>query len=202
MANKTIDRKKAVPARSQAAKASPKSARTSAVRPGGAIQDKPSDLKQEKAAREALEVEEVEEVETEELVTEEEVEADEELVDEEEEEVDEEEFDEEDEEEELEEEEEEQPARSRARKERDLMELTPVDYSVARPAGSRMPKFPGSQFLLSSYRELRLVTWPSRRDTWNWSLVVVGVCVAVALLLGAADLGFSRFVTWWVSLAH
>lgn len=201
MANKTIDRKKAVPARSQAAKASPKSARTSPARSGGTVEGKPSDLKREKAASEVLEVEEVEDVEAEESVDEEEDEADEEMVDEEEE-ADEEEFDEEDEEEEVEEEEEEQPTRSRPRKERDLMELNPVDYSVGKPAGSRLPNFWGSKFLYSSVRELRLVTWPSRRDTWNWSLVVIGVCVATAILLGAADLGFSRFVTWWVSLAH
>jgi preprotein translocase SecE subunit len=188
MANKTIDRKKAVPARSQAAKPSPKPASAKATRPSGTTQEKPSALKQEKSARTGAEVLEVEDVETEELVVDEDTEADEEAVDE------------------VEEEEavEEKPAKSRvakAKKERDLV-VSPQDYSVSRPSNSRLPNFPGSKFLYSSIRELRLVTWPSRRDTWNWSVVVVIVASAVAILLGAADLGLTQFVNWWLSLAH
>jgi len=135
-------------------------------------------------------------VEEEEETTEEEVEVVEDDDEEEEEEV-----VEEDEEEVVEE----KPARrssARARKERDLVAVGPQDYSVSRPTGSRIPNFPGSQFIRSSYRELRLVTWPSRRDTWNWSVVVVAVCIAIAILLGATDLALSKFVTWWLSLAH
>ncbi|HEY7349848.1 MAG TPA: preprotein translocase subunit SecE [Ktedonobacterales bacterium] len=207
MANKTIDRKKAVPARSQAAKVSPKGASGKATRPGGNNAGKPSDPKQEKASRAGAEVLEVEEVEPEALEADEEAEVDEEAVDEADEVDETDEADEADEEEFVEEEEEvveEEPAKSRfakSKNERDLV-ASPQDYSISRSTKSRLPTFPGSQFLYSSYRELRLVTWPSRRDTWNWSLVVVGVCVAVAIVLGAADLGLSRFVTWWLSLAH
>src|SRR5579871_3158134 len=182
MANKTVDRKKAVPARSQAAKASPKNVNAKAAQPSAATQARPSDRKPEKSA-----VLQVEEVDSEETLVEEEEEAVEE--------------DEEEEEEVVEE----KPARrssARARKERDLVAVGPQDYSVSRPSGSRIPNFPGSQFLRSSYRELRLVTWPSRRDTWNWTVVVVAVCVVIALLLGATDLALSQFVKWWLSLAH
>lgn len=196
MANKTVDRKKAVPARSQAAKASPKNINAKAAQPSAATQARPSDRKPEKSA-----VLQVEEVESEEVVVEEEEETTEEDVEVVEEEDDEEEDVEEDEEEVVEE----KPARrssARARKERDLVTVSPQDYSVSRPTGSRFPNFPGSQFLRSSYRELRLVTWPSRRDTWNWTMVVVAVCIAVAILLGATDLALSKFVTWWLSLAH
>ena len=197
MANKTVDRKKAVPARSQAAKASPKNINAKAAQPGAATQVRPSDRKPEKSA-----VLQVEEVDSEEVVVEEEEETTEEEV-----EVVEDD-DEEEEEEVVEEEEEvveEKPARrssARARKERDLVAVGPQDYSVSRPTGSRIPNFPGSQFIRSSYRELRLVTWPSRRDTWNWSVVVVAVCVVIAVLLGATDLALSQFVKWWLSLAH
>lgn len=201
MANKTVDRKKAVPARSQAAKASPKNVNAKAAQPSAATQARPSDRKPEKSA--VLQVEEVDSEETlveeEEETTEEEVEVVEDDEEEEEEEVVEE--DEEEEEEVVEE----KPARrssARARKERDLVAVGPQDYSVSRPSGSRIPNFPGSQFLRSSYRELRLVTWPSRRDTWNWTVVVVAVCVVIALLLGATDLALSQFVKWWLSLAH
>ena len=83
------------------------------------------------------------------------------------------------------------------------MEISPQDYSVSRPVGN-LPFLnnPVGRFVRSSYRELRLVTWPSRHDTWNWSMVVVGVCVGVAIVLGAADIGLSKFVTWWLTLAH
>ena len=203
MANKTIDRKKAVPARSQAVKASPKNTNAKAPRPSANTQAKPSGLTSGKTARAGAEVLETENVEVEEVEVEEEEVVEEEhgeVEDEEEEEVVEE--DEEDEEEVVEA----KPAKNRFAKnkrERAVMEVTPQDYSVTRP--TRNVPFlnnPPGRFLRSSYRELRLVTWPSRRDTWNWSLVVIGVAAAIAVLLGAADLGLSRFVTWWLSLAH
>lgn len=203
MANKTIDRKKAVPARSQAAKTSPKNAPIKASRPSGATPAKSSTLTPEKTAD--AEVLEAEELEVEEPVDEarENDEADEEepeepIEDEAEEVVEEEE--EEDEEEEEVVETKPAKARSKDRKSRDVVAVGPQDYSVAKPT-RRLPNFPGSKFLYSSYRELRLVTWPSRHDVWTWSLVVVGVCLAVALVLGLADFGLSKFVTWWLSLA-
>jgi preprotein translocase SecE subunit len=205
MANKTVDRKKAVPARSQAAKASPKNTNAKAPRPSANTQVKPSALKSGQSASASAEVLETEQMEVEETVVEEEEdvvaeesgdleEEDEEVV-----EVDE-------EEEEEEEVVEEKPAKSRFAKnksERAVMEVTTPDYSVKR--STRNVAFlnnPPGRFLTASYRELKLVTWPSRRDTWNWSLVVIGVAVAIAILLGAADLGLSKFVTWWLSLAH
>src|SRR5215469_15181535 len=76
MANKTVDQKKAVPARSQAAKASPKNVNAKAAQSSAATQARPSDRKPEKSA--VLQVEEVDgeevAVEEEEETTEEEVE--------------------------------------------------------------------------------------------------------------------------------
>ncbi len=207
MANKTVDRKKVMPARSQAAKAGPKNVNAKTTRPGATTPARPSAEKVDKTA-----VLQVDEVEGEEVLVEEEDETTEEDVevvaaedDEDDEEDDEDEVVEEDEEDEEEEIVEEKPARrasGRARNDRSLVAASSPDYSLSRTTKSRMPNFPGSQFLRSSYQELRLVTWPSRRDTWNWSVVVVCVCVAVAILLGATDLALSKFVTWWLSLAQ
>jgi preprotein translocase SecE subunit len=212
MANKTIDRKKAVPARSQAAKTSPRNSNVKAPQPSGTTRAKPSDLKAEKVASEVLEAEDedIEAVAVDQVHETDDEEGPEEEEDEEVEiEEDEEEEDEEVEIEEDEEEEEvieEKPARNRfakSRRERDVLAITPEDYSVSRPTNTlRFLNNPPGRFLRASYRELRLVTWPSRRDTWNWSVVVIAVCVGVAVLLGAADFGLSRFVTWWLSLAH
>lgn len=53
-----------------------------------------------------------------------------------------------------------------------------------------------------SYLELRKVTAPTPREAWNMTLVVMGMSAAVAIVLGAADLGLIRFLSWVVSLAH
>jgi preprotein translocase SecE subunit len=52
----------------------------------------------------------------------------------------------------------------------------------------------------NSYLELRKVTAPTPREAWNMTLVVMGMSAAVAILLGAADLGLIRFLAWIVSL--
>jgi preprotein translocase SecE subunit len=54
----------------------------------------------------------------------------------------------------------------------------------------------------NSYLELRKVTAPTPREAWNMTLVVMGMSAVVALVLGAADLGLIRFLSWVVSLAH
>ncbi len=42
--------------------------------------------------------------------------------------------------------------------------------------------------------EMRKVRWPTRSETVNYTLVVIGVSVAVALFLGALDFIFSRLL--------
>jgi preprotein translocase subunit SecE len=42
--------------------------------------------------------------------------------------------------------------------------------------------------------ELRKVTWPSRREVMNLTVVVLVVSLILGMFLGAADLGFSWFV--------
>jgi preprotein translocase subunit SecE len=42
--------------------------------------------------------------------------------------------------------------------------------------------------------ELRKVTWPSRRDTIRLTIMVIAVCVAVGIVLGALDYGFAELV--------
>ena len=42
--------------------------------------------------------------------------------------------------------------------------------------------------------ELRKVTWPSRREVMNLTVVVLVVSLLLGMLLGLADLGFGWFV--------
>jgi len=43
--------------------------------------------------------------------------------------------------------------------------------------------------------ELRKVVWPTRRDAIRLTIMVIAVCVAVGLFLGALDYGFAELVS-------
>lgn len=49
-----------------------------------------------------------------------------------------------------------------------------------------------ANFLKEVKQELKKVTWPSRRDTTRYTLIVIGISLGVAIFLGAADL----LITW------
>ncbi len=40
--------------------------------------------------------------------------------------------------------------------------------------------------------EMRKVTWPSKKETYNYTLLVIGVSVGMALFLGGLDLAFNK----------
>ncbi len=192
MANKTIDRKKAIAARPQAAKASPKSASAKSPRPAVGKEEPASSVKLDEATQsERAEVLEEEELEAEDLAVDEEV------------------GDSEEEEGEAEERLEPEPAeerrlsrRERRVRERGLVAAAPSNQAVSKPVWARLPQNALVRFLVTSYWELLKVNWPTWHETWNWSLVVVGVCVTVGVILGAVDFLLARGVEWWVSLAH
>jgi preprotein translocase subunit SecE len=54
------------------------------------------------------------------------------------------------------------------------------------------------KFLKEVRQEMRKVTWPSRQDTIKYTLIVIGVSIAVAAFLGGLDylfsLGLERFI--------
>lgn len=46
-------------------------------------------------------------------------------------------------------------------------------------------------YLRESWEELKKVTWPTRRETLSYTGLVIGLSVALALFLGAADYIFT-----------
>jgi preprotein translocase SecE subunit len=60
---------------------------------------------------------------------------------------------------------------------------------------------PITRFIAESYIELRKVTWPTWREAWNWTLIVIAMSAVVALILAGADIGLSRLLTWVVGLS-
>lgn len=49
-----------------------------------------------------------------------------------------------------------------------------------------------ANYLKESLEELKKVTWPTQKQTYNYTLLVIGVSLAVALFLGALDYIFSE----------
>jgi len=42
--------------------------------------------------------------------------------------------------------------------------------------------------------ELRKVVWPTRQETIRLTLIVLGLCIVMGVILGAVDYGFSELV--------
>ena len=60
----------------------------------------------------------------------------------------------------------------------------------------RRPRGQGRQGLFSFFGEvigeLKKVTWPTREETTRLTILVISVSVAIGIILGVIDLGFSR----------
>ncbi|MEK7570628.1 MAG: preprotein translocase subunit SecE [Patescibacteria group bacterium] len=48
-----------------------------------------------------------------------------------------------------------------------------------------------TSYFREAYEELKKVSWPTRKQTIQDTLVVIGVSVGVAIFLGALDLGLT-----------
>lgn len=46
-------------------------------------------------------------------------------------------------------------------------------------------------YLKEAYGELRKVTWPTKKQTVNYSLIVIGMSLAVAAFFGLLDFAFN-----------
>lgn len=47
-------------------------------------------------------------------------------------------------------------------------------------------------YIKASIEEMKKVTWPTRKETYNYTLLVVFISLGVALYLGLLDLVFNR----------
>ncbi len=50
------------------------------------------------------------------------------------------------------------------------------------------------QFIVEAKAELMKVNWPTKQQTLNYTLIVIGVSLAVALYLGGLDYIFSTIL--------
>lgn len=54
-------------------------------------------------------------------------------------------------------------------------------------------------YIIGSYAEIQKVTWPTRNQTINYSLLVIGLSVGLAVFFALLDYGFSLAVTAIIS---
>jgi preprotein translocase subunit SecE len=47
-------------------------------------------------------------------------------------------------------------------------------------------------YVKASIEEMKKVTWPTKKETYNYTLLVIGISIAVALFLGGLDYIFSN----------
>ena len=52
-----------------------------------------------------------------------------------------------------------------------------------------MPKL--ADYIKGSVEEMKKVTWPTKKETRNYTFLVIGISLAVAAFLGALDFLFS-----------
>ncbi len=65
---------------------------------------------------------------------------------------------------------------------------------MAKAATARKKDNPIIKYLKETRAELKKVTWPTREEAINLTLIVVAVTVAMALFLGSLDWLFSRII--------
>lgn len=63
------------------------------------------------------------------------------------------------------------------------------------PRHNTEPRTPPAEFLREVRKELKLVSWPSREEVINYSLVVLSLLVVFTGLIAAMDYGLGEAVT-------
>ena len=57
-----------------------------------------------------------------------------------------------------------------------------------------------TRYIYESIVELRKVTWPTRQQTWQLTLVVIAMSAFVAILLGLFDLALVKLIGYLITL--
>ena len=48
-----------------------------------------------------------------------------------------------------------------------------------------------TKYIKESYTEMKKVTWPTKKETYHYTLLIIGITLGVALFLGLLDYGFN-----------
>ena len=50
------------------------------------------------------------------------------------------------------------------------------------------------KYVKSSIEEMKKVTWPTKKETYNYTILVIAISIAIALFLGGLDYLFSAIL--------
>ena len=76
----------------------------------------------------------------------------------------------------------------------DKKSQTAVAKAKKPQASGTPPKKRRFTFFSDIVGELKKVVWPTRQETMRLTLIVIGLCVVMGLILGAVDYGFSTLI--------
>jgi len=48
------------------------------------------------------------------------------------------------------------------------------------------------EYIKSAITEMKQVTWPTRKETYNYTLLVIGISLAIMVFLGLLDSAFNQ----------
>jgi preprotein translocase subunit SecE len=87
-----------------------------------------------------------------------------------------------------------QPAKSNVVATKDKKnQVAAAKVKKSQPQASQ-PKKRRFTFFTDIINELRKVVWPTRQETIRLSLIVIGLCLVMGIVLGLLDFGFSELV--------
>jgi preprotein translocase subunit SecE len=67
-------------------------------------------------------------------------------------------------------------------------------------APAALLKSPFTRGMTEAYIELRKVTWPTRRDAWNMTIITIVVSAIMSALLALSDFGLGHLLSYLVSI--
>jgi len=68
------------------------------------------------------------------------------------------------------------------------------------PSNQNKEKFNLVQYLKDAKQELKKVSWPSKKDAWKQTLIVIGMSFIVSAFLGVWDWVFSYALDWYLKI--
>jgi preprotein translocase subunit SecE len=86
------------------------------------------------------------------------------------------------------------PKKNEEKAVQDKKSQTAVVKAKKPQAPAAPPKKRRFTFFADIVGELKKVVWPTRQETTRLTLIVIGLCVVMGLILGAVDYGFSELV--------
>ena len=54
-------------------------------------------------------------------------------------------------------------------------------------------------YIKESIAEMKKVTWPTKQETYNYTVLVIGLSLGTAAFLGAVDFLFSQIISYTIT---